>query len=70
MYGHKLYIDNVPYHFDKYIPTEEEIRKFKAKNKGMLNFQKVSFFTVLYRLRNENFMVYFKKMEVLNEKLQ
>lgn len=27
LYGHTLYIDNVPYHFEKYIPTKEEIRR-------------------------------------------
>lgn len=47
MYGHTLYIDGIPYHFEKYIPTEEEIRKFEADNAGNARFSKGGFF---YRL--------------------
>lgn len=32
IYGVTLYIDNVPYHFEKYIPTDEELRRFKKEN--------------------------------------
>lgn len=42
-----LLIDNVPYHFEKYIPTEEEIRKFKATNDGDIQYSQGNF---LYRL--------------------
>jgi len=47
MYGTTLYIDNVPYHFEKYIPTKEEIRKFKKENEGDVQYSKGGF---LYRL--------------------
>jgi DNA primase catalytic subunit len=47
LYGSTLLIDNIPYHFEKYIPTEEEIRKFKAENDGNIQFSKGGF---LYRL--------------------
>jgi len=47
LYGHTLYIDNVPYHFEKYIPTEEELIKFKAENEGNVQYSKGGF---LYRL--------------------
>lgn len=47
MYGNTLYIDNVPYHFEKYIPTKEEIRKFKKENEGDVQYSKGGF---LYRL--------------------
>lgn len=46
LYGHTLYIDNVPYHFEKYIPTKEELRRLK-KNEGNALFSKSGF---LYRL--------------------
>lgn len=47
MYGHTLYIDGIPDHFEKYIPTEEELIKFKAENEGDARFSKDGF---LYRL--------------------
>jgi len=47
MYGKTIYIDNVPYHFEKYIPTEEELIKFKKENEGSPLFSKGGFF---YRL--------------------
>lgn len=47
MYGATLLIDNVPYHFEKYVPTKEELRKFKKENEGDAQFSKGGF---LYRL--------------------
>ena len=47
MYGTTLYIDNIPYHFEKYIPTDEEIIKFKKENEGDVQYSKGGF---LYRL--------------------
>jgi len=47
MYGATLLIDNAPYHFEKYIPTEEELMKFEAENEGNVKFSKGGF---LYRL--------------------
>jgi hypothetical protein len=47
MYGATVLIDNVPYHFEKYIPTEEELKKFKLENEGDARFPKGGF---LYRL--------------------
>lgn len=47
IYGTTLYIDNVPYHFEKYIPTEEEMRKLETENEGDVRFSKGGF---LYRL--------------------
>lgn len=47
MYGATLLIDNIPYHFEKYIPTEEEIIKFKDENEGNFQYSKGGF---LYRL--------------------
>lgn len=47
MYGVTLYIDNVPYHYEKYIPTEEELKKFKKENEDDALFSKGGF---LYRL--------------------
>jgi hypothetical protein len=47
VYGHTLYIDNVPYHFEKYIPTDEELKRFKKENEGNAHFSKGGF---LYRL--------------------
>ena len=46
LYGHTLYIDNVPYHFEKYIPTKEELIRFK-ENEGDALFSKGGF---CYRL--------------------
>ena len=47
MYGATVLIDNVPYHFEKYIPTEEELKKFKVENEGDVRHSKEGF---LYRL--------------------
>ena len=47
IYGTILYIDDVPYHLEKYIPTGEEVKKFKAENEGDARFSKGGF---LYRL--------------------
>lgn len=34
IYGATLYIDNIPYHFEKYIPTQEEVKKLIKENDG------------------------------------
>jgi len=47
MYGVTIYIDDVPYHFEKYIPTKEELQKFKKENEGNPRFSNDGFF---YRL--------------------
>ena len=47
IYGITIYIDNVPYHFEKYIPTQKELQKFKKENEGNPQFSKGEFF---YRL--------------------
>ena len=47
LYGHTLYIDNVPYHLEKYIPNKQELRRFKKENEGNALFLKGRFF---YRL--------------------
>lgn len=47
MYGHTLLIDGSPYHFEKYIPTEEELIKFEAENEDDVRYSKDGF---LYRL--------------------
>jgi len=47
MYGTTLYIGSVPYHFEKYIPTEEELVKFQEDNEGEPQFSEGKFF---YRL--------------------
>lgn len=47
IYGITIYIDNVPYHFEKYIPTKEELIIFEAENKGNVRFSQGGF---LYRL--------------------
>jgi hypothetical protein len=47
MYGATVLIDNIPYHFEKYIPTEEELKEFKIENEGDARFSKEGF---LYRL--------------------
>ena len=47
MYGYTLYIEGIPYHFEKYIPTDDEIRKFKEENEGNPQFSQGGF---LYRL--------------------
>ena len=47
MYGASVLIDNIPYHFEQYIPTEEELKKFKLENEGDVRYSKGGF---LYRL--------------------
>lgn len=47
MYGHTLYIEGIPYHFEKYIPAKEELIRFKKENEGDALFSKGRFF---YRL--------------------
>ncbi len=47
IYGITLLIDDVPYHFEKYIPSRAEINKFKEENGGKPRFSKGGFF---YRL--------------------
>lgn len=47
IYGATIYIDNVPYHLEKYTPDEEELIKFKAENEGDVRYSKGGF---LYRL--------------------
>ncbi|MBU1298918.1 MAG: hypothetical protein KKB77_07205 [Bacteroidetes bacterium] len=47
IYGITLLIDNVPYHFEKYIPTKEEVKKFIKENEGEVRFSKGGF---IYRL--------------------
>ncbi|MBI5047655.1 MAG: hypothetical protein HZB54_01705 [Deltaproteobacteria bacterium] len=47
IYGHTLYISNVPYHLEKYIPTKKELRRFKKENEDNALFSKGGF---LYRL--------------------
>ncbi|MDI6801237.1 MAG: hypothetical protein QMD01_04165 [Thermodesulfovibrionales bacterium] len=47
IYGAALLIDNVPYHFEKYIPTRDELRRFKKENEGDARFSQGGF---LYRL--------------------
>jgi hypothetical protein len=47
IYGAILLIDEVPYHFEKYVPTDEEIRKFETENEGKVRYSKGGF---LYRL--------------------
>lgn len=47
MYGTTLLIDNVPYHFEKYVPTEKEIGKFRNENEGDVQYSKGGF---LYRI--------------------
>lgn len=34
IYGATIYIDNIPYHLEKYIPSKEELDKFKTENEG------------------------------------
>ena len=47
IYGITLLIDGIPYHLEKYIPTKEELQKFKTENEGNPQFSKSGF---LYRL--------------------
>lgn len=44
IYGTTLLIDNIPYHFEKYIPTKEEIKKFEKENEGKPMFAKRGYF--------------------------
>ncbi|MEW6556828.1 MAG: hypothetical protein AB1349_05670 [Elusimicrobiota bacterium] len=47
IYGETLYIDDVPYHFEKYIPAKDELKKFEKENTGIPRFSKGGYF---YRL--------------------
>lgn len=47
IYGITLLIDDVPYHFEKYIPTKEELKKFKEENGVNVRYSEGEF---LYRL--------------------
>jgi hypothetical protein len=47
IYGGTIYIDNIPYHFEKYIPTQEELQRFKEENERDARSSKGGF---LYRL--------------------
>lgn len=47
IYGITLLIDCVPYHFEKYIPTQEELLKFQNENEGKPILSEGKF---LYRL--------------------
>jgi hypothetical protein len=47
IYGNTLLIDNVPYHFEKYVPTSKEIRRFQEDNTGIPRYSKGGYF---YRL--------------------
>lgn len=47
IYGATLLIDDVLYHFEKYIATKEELRKFKEENNGDVRYSKGGF---LYRV--------------------
>lgn len=46
-YGATIYIDNVPYHFEKYIPTKKEQITFKDENEGNVRYSKGGF---VYRI--------------------
>ena len=47
IYGETIYIDGVPYHFEKYIPTKEELKQFEEENEGKPRFSKGGY---LYRI--------------------
>ncbi|MDP3048841.1 MAG: hypothetical protein Q8N12_05345 [Thermodesulfovibrionales bacterium] len=47
IYGITLLIDGSPYHFEKYIPTKEELTKFQEENEGEPQLSEGKF---LYRL--------------------
>jgi len=47
IYGYTLYIDGIPYHLEKYIPTKEELKRFGEENEGYAKLSKDGF---LYRL--------------------
>lgn len=34
IYGVTILIDGVPYHFEKYVPTKEELQEFQEENEG------------------------------------
>lgn len=38
LYGATLLVNDVPYHFEKYIPTQEELLRFQAENEGAPRF--------------------------------
>lgn len=40
IYGETILIDGVPYHFEKYIPAKEELKKFKEENEDMPKYSK------------------------------
>lgn len=47
IYGETLLIDGVPYHFEKYIPAQDELLKFQNENDGKPQLSENKF---LYRL--------------------
>ena len=47
IYGVTIYVDGVPYHFEKYVPTDEEISRFVKENEGKPEFSESKF---LYRI--------------------
>lgn len=47
IYGCTMYINNIPYHFEKYIPTTEEVERFVYDNDKKPVFQKGGY---LYRI--------------------
>jgi len=47
IYGMTLLVDDVPYHFEKYIPAREELLKFQTENEGDPRLSEDKF---LYRL--------------------
>ncbi|NWF75981.1 MAG: hypothetical protein HXY53_05320 [Nitrospirae bacterium] len=47
IYGAILLIDGIPYHFEKYIPTKEELITFQEENEGESRLSEGKF---LYRL--------------------
>ncbi len=47
IYGITLIIDDVPYHFEKYIPIKEELERFREENEGEPQYPKGGYF---YRL--------------------
>jgi len=47
IYGETLYIDGLPCHFEKYVPTDKEIERFIEDNGGEPMFAKGGYF---YRL--------------------
>ena len=47
IYGITLLIDDIPYHFEKYIPTRKELETFKEENEGTARYSRDGY---LYRL--------------------